>query len=98
MFLYYINKKKQRAQLKQSISSFIKDEAFNEENGERQIELVEMKKVRLKPKTRIYIVLISILLGVNSFNLILDKLIQIMILLDIVKFDKTASFIFDGFN
>ena len=71
MFLYYIEKKKQRAQLKQSMQSFFESIGPNRETTD--IKMVEMKEVKLDRKTRTSIIFVSILLGVNSFNLILDN-------------------------
>lgn len=38
-----------------------------------------MKKVKLDKKTRVSIALVAIMLIINSFNLILDKIIQILV-------------------
>ena len=73
MFFYYIEKKKQRAQLKQSMQSFF--ESIGPNRQDTDIKMVEMKEVKLDRKTRTSIIFVSILLGVNSFNLILDNVI-----------------------
>ena len=65
------------------------------EDGKVSIELVEMKTVKLSPKIRITIIIIAILLGVNSLNLILDKIIWTLITVEIFVIDNTNSVIFE---
>jgi hypothetical protein len=68
------------------------------EDGEVSIQLVEMKTVKLSPKIRITIIIIAILLGVNSLNLILDKIIWILITVEIFVIDNTNSVIFEYYT
>lgn len=56
--------------------------------------MIDMRQIKLDRKTRLTITFVSILLGVNSFNLILDKLIQILVTVEIFGFNKTTSIIF----
>lgn len=56
--------------------------------------MIEMRKVKLDRKTSLSIISFSILLGINSFNLILDKVIQILVTVEIFAFNKTTSNIF----
>ena len=56
--------------------------------------MVDMRKVKLDRKTSLSITSISILLGINSFNLILDKLIQILVTVEIFALNNTTSIIF----
>ena len=45
--------------------------------------MIEMKTVKLDKKTRVSIALVSILLGINSVNLIVDKMIEILYTVEI---------------
>lgn len=56
--------------------------------------MVDMRKVKLDRKTSLSIASVSILLGINSFNLILDKLIQILVTVEIFALNNTTSIIF----
>lgn len=60
--------------------------------------MVEMKAVKLGNKTRVSIIFVSILLGVNSFNLILDKIIQILITVEIFGEKNSTSIIFEVYS
>ena len=59
------------------------------------MQLLDMSKVSLDSKTRLSIGLVSVLLGVNSFNVILDKFIQILVTVEIFGKGATTSIIFD---
>jgi hypothetical protein len=56
--------------------------------------MIDMRKVKLDRKTSLSIASVSILLGINSFNLILDKLIQILVTVEIFALNNTTSIIF----
>lgn len=45
--------------------------------------MIEMKTVKLDKKARVSIALVSILLGINSVNLIVDKVIEILYTVEI---------------
>ena len=48
-----------------------------------ELQMVDIKKVKLDKKTRLYFTLVYIMLGINSFNLIFDKFIQILVTVEI---------------
>lgn len=58
------------------------------------MKMIDIRKVKVDRKTNISIIFVSILLGVNSFNLILDKLIQILVTVEIFGLNNTTSIIF----
>ena len=45
--------------------------------------MIEMKTVKLDKKAKVSIALVSILLGINSVNLIVDKMIEILYTVEI---------------
>ena len=47
------------------------------------MQMIEMKTVKLDKKTRVSVALVSILLGINSVNLIVDKVIEILYTVEI---------------
>ena len=47
------------------------------------MQMIEMKTVKLDKKTRVSVALVSILLGINSVNLIVDKMIEILYTVEI---------------
>ena len=57
-----------------------------------------MKTVKLDKKTRVSIALVAILLGINSFNLILDKMIQILVTEEIFFENNSTSILFDLYS
>ena len=48
-----------------------------------KMQMIEMKTVKLDKKARVSIALVSILLGINSVNLIVDKMIEILYTVEI---------------
>jgi hypothetical protein len=48
-----------------------------------KMQMIEMKTVKLDKKARVSIALVSILLGINSVNLIVDKVIEILYTVEI---------------
>lgn len=56
--------------------------------------MIDMKKVKVEKKTRVTIALVGILLGINSINLIVDKLIQTLVTVEIFGFNKSTSILF----
>ncbi len=60
--------------------------------------MVDIKKVKLDWKTRLYFTLVYIMLGINSFNLIFDKFIQIFVTVEIFGLNNTTSNIFDWYS
>ena len=48
-----------------------------------EMQMIEMKTVKLDKKTRVSVALVSILLGINSVNLIVDKVIEILYTVEI---------------
>ena len=48
-----------------------------------EMQMIEMKTVKLDKKARVSIALVSILLGINSVNLIVDKVIEILYTVEI---------------
>ena len=47
------------------------------------MQMIEMKTVKLDKKAKVSIALVSILLGINSVNLIVDKMIEILYTVEI---------------
>ena len=48
-----------------------------------EMQMIEMKTVKLDKKAKVSIALVSILLGINSVNLIVDKMIEILYTVEI---------------
>ena len=48
-----------------------------------EMQMIEMKTVKLDKKAKVSIALVSILLGINSVNLIVDKVIEILYTVEI---------------
>ena len=62
------------------------------------MEMLDINKIKLDYKTRLSIVFISILLGVNSLNLILDKAIHILVTIEIYYQENVISIIFQWYS
>jgi len=60
--------------------------------------MIEMRKVKLDKKSRLSLALVKIMLFINSFNLILDKIIQIFVSVETYFFNKTTSVVFDYYS
>jgi hypothetical protein len=60
--------------------------------------MTEMKKVKLDWKTRVSIILVTVMLIINSFNLIIDKIIQILVTVETSLFNKATSDLFDLYS
>ena len=60
--------------------------------------MIEMRKVKLDKKTRLSLALVKIILFINSFNLILDKIIQIFVSVETYFFDYKFSVVFDYYS
>jgi hypothetical protein len=56
---------------------------------------MDLNDVRFNTKTRIYIGIVTILLGVNSLNLILDKTIAIVITVEFFGENYSTSYLFE---
>ena len=63
-----------------------------------EMQMIEMKKVKLDKKTRVSIALVTILLGINSLNLILDKLIHITLTENIFRLNIPPSYLFELYS
>ena len=57
-----------------------------------------MRKVKLDKKTRLSLALVKIMLSINSLNLILDKIIQIVVSVQTYFFDYTTTAVFDYYS
>ncbi len=60
--------------------------------------MIEMRKVKLDKKTRLSLALVKIILFINSFNLILDKIIQIFVTVETYFFDYKFSVVFEYYS
>jgi hypothetical protein len=62
------------------------------------LQLVNIKKIAFDRKTWAAIVGISIMLGVNSFNLVLDRIAQILITIEVSMKNSKTSTIFEYYS
>jgi hypothetical protein len=60
--------------------------------------MINIKDIKFNTKTRIYIIIVAILLGVNSLNIMLDKAIAITVTIELFGEHLATSYLFEVYS